>query len=143
MINRESVLRLFDLEPRESNIEKMHVRALHLAMIHMEDSELVDQIMAVLATRPRFITTPLLREFLTGSAYQALKDQRTDPMFLALLPMTSIPAISNSLHFKRAIGFSFTFLHGYYVYPSADQLIIRDVRSLQTTLMLHLDQCSN
>jgi hypothetical protein len=96
-------------------------------MIHMQDSELVDQIMAVLSTRPQFITSSLLREYLTGSAYQALKNQKADPTFLALLPMTSIPAISNSANFKRAMGLSFVFLHGYYVYPSPDQLIIKDV----------------
>ena len=63
LLDREAILNIFTSHSGQS-----HIQALHLAIVHMQDNELVDQILTYLCRNfPSNIVTPLLREFLIGS----------------------------------------------------------------------------
>ena len=63
--DREAML-VFLKEPSHS---RWHVQTLHLACVHMQDSELVDQIVIHTCTNnPQAVTVELMKEFLLGMA---------------------------------------------------------------------------
>jgi hypothetical protein len=85
--DREAML-LFLKEPSHS---RWHVQTLHLACVHMQDSELVDQIVIHTCTNnPQAVTVELMKEFLLGTPYQAMKNLGMDIHILQVLPITEI-----------------------------------------------------
>eukprot|EP00026_Physarum_polycephalum_P005733 Phypoly_transcript_05771.p1 GENE.Phypoly_transcript_05771~~Phypoly_transcript_05771.p1 ORF type:complete len:610 (+),score=129.13 Phypoly_transcript_05771:202-1830(+) len=85
--DREAML-IFLKEPSHS---RWHVQTLHLACVHMQDSELVDQIVIHTCTNnPQAVTVELMKEFLLGTPYQAMKNLGMDISILQVLPITEI-----------------------------------------------------
>jgi len=83
---REALLDTFSLTPSELQLQvctdksqnshsHLHLpKALHLAITHMNDTELVDQIMMFMCQEcPQNISTALFKEFLIGCPYMELK----------------------------------------------------------------------
>eukprot|EP00003_Mantamonas_plastica_P008593 TRINITY_DN1761_c0_g1_i3.p1 TRINITY_DN1761_c0_g1~~TRINITY_DN1761_c0_g1_i3.p1 ORF type:complete len:1071 (-),score=311.08 TRINITY_DN1761_c0_g1_i3:77-2953(-) len=84
-IDRASILELF----QESN-PSWHIQALHMAMVHMGDTELVDQIMMTLCTSyPQNATSDLFKEFLLGTTYQELRALGMENHLLQVVPITT------------------------------------------------------
>ncbi len=64
--DREAML-VFLKEPSHA---RWHVQILHLACVHMQDSELVDQIIVHSCTnQPQAVTVDLMKEYLLGKQY--------------------------------------------------------------------------
>ncbi|KAL6065632.1 hypothetical protein QOT17_010097 [Balamuthia mandrillaris] len=85
--NREAVLRVY----QTTDAEEMHIQALHLAIIHLQDVELVDRIMRHICTEsPECLTAELVREYLVAMPYQSMKNKNMEVELLRLLPVTSI-----------------------------------------------------
>lgn len=103
--NREAVLNVFDLPSSD-----WHVYALHLAIVHMHDVELVDKIMRhMCTTRPEMVSTVLIKEYLIGTPYQSVKNKNMEVHLLSLLPVTSLESFTSdnlSKKIKRFISVS-------------------------------------
>lgn len=90
--DRNALMRVFDHSTPEA-----HVQALHLAIIHMHDSELVHRLMGHLcSSKPHVLTPELLHEYLLGVPYQKVKEKSMEPHLLELLPVSSIATYSSN-----------------------------------------------
>eukprot|EP00005_Dracoamoeba_jomungandri_P011699 CAMPEP_0174266720 /NCGR_PEP_ID=MMETSP0439-20130205/31209_1 /TAXON_ID=0 /ORGANISM="Stereomyxa ramosa, Strain Chinc5" /LENGTH=525 /DNA_ID=CAMNT_0015353843 /DNA_START=878 /DNA_END=2452 /DNA_ORIENTATION=+ len=88
--NREALLRVFTLDNPDA-----HIMALHLAIVHMHDTELVDKIIRqVCSKRAELLTPGLIREYLLDMSYLSVKNLNIPTYFLKLLPATSIECLS-------------------------------------------------
>jgi len=121
LVDRSAVLTIFNSRP-----DYLHVPALHLALVHMQDKELVDEILRVICTDYTFDISPLLREFLIGAPYlKAKKIPDITPQLLCIMPLTSLPSLEIR-KLTRRWEISCHELKGYYVLPSLHRLTIRD-----------------
>eukprot|EP00002_Diphylleia_rotans_P005225 TRINITY_DN1433_c0_g1_i4.p1 TRINITY_DN1433_c0_g1~~TRINITY_DN1433_c0_g1_i4.p1 ORF type:complete len:838 (+),score=132.32 TRINITY_DN1433_c0_g1_i4:77-2590(+) len=85
-LNRETILSLFQHENTD-----FHVKALHLAITHLQDQELVEQIvMKVCQEHPENFTPELIKEYLIAFSYQNVKEMKMPLHLLRLLPISSI-----------------------------------------------------
>ena len=85
-----------------------HVQAMHLALAHLQDPQLVLRIVRTLCdTQPRTVTADLLKEFLIGTTYMSIRSLKTDAGFkvdaeyLRLLPVTTLASIVDELEERR------------------------------------------
>ncbi|EGG20854.1 hypothetical protein DFA_00719 [Cavenderia fasciculata] len=73
------------------------LRALHLVMMHMQDSELVLKILVNVSNEPQLISSDLLKEYILGQTYLEMKGSKLDPLYLQALPMTCSDTMDISL----------------------------------------------
>lgn len=123
LVDRSAILNIFTSRP-----DYLHVPALHLAIVHMQDKELVDEILHVLCTDYPYNISPLLREFLVGAPYlKAKKLADLSPQLLFIMPLTSLPPLSSSKKFNhRSMEIAYSELKGYDILPSLNKLNVRD-----------------
>eukprot|EP01112_Ceratiomyxa_fruticulosa_P019381 TRINITY_DN6334_c0_g2_i1.p1 TRINITY_DN6334_c0_g2~~TRINITY_DN6334_c0_g2_i1.p1 ORF type:complete len:1040 (-),score=189.52 TRINITY_DN6334_c0_g2_i1:92-3211(-) len=120
--DREAILKLF-----EQDSVRVHVQALHLACIHMQDTELVDQIMIhIFSHNPQCVGVDLLKEFLICTPYFVMKQNGVEPHLLQLLPITTQDYLDAAQLKRFALQqVSITNLTGYSMVPGT-KLLIRD-----------------
>eukprot|EP01102_Stenamoeba_stenopodia_P018626 TRINITY_DN6861_c0_g1_i4.p1 TRINITY_DN6861_c0_g1~~TRINITY_DN6861_c0_g1_i4.p1 ORF type:complete len:887 (-),score=163.41 TRINITY_DN6861_c0_g1_i4:90-2750(-) len=116
---REALLDTFSYTPSE-----LQLQALHLAITHMNDTELVDQIMMFMCQEcPQNISTALFKEFLIGCPYMELKHTlNMEQRLLDILPITTLESLKEGTQYKRI---TCTQLHGYHVVPHATKLCVK------------------
>lgn len=118
--DRGTLLRVFD----EDNT-RLHIQTLHLACIHMQDSELVHQIIIhMCSNNPQALTVELMKEFLLGTPYQEMKALAMDSQLLQLLPITT-SEIADAAQLKKysLYNASLTTFYGYSNIPGTKILI--------------------
>eukprot|EP01133_Synstelium_polycarpum_P002539 gene2539-2908_t len=71
------------------------IRALHLAMVHLQDNELVLKILVMASKEPHLISSDFLKEYILGSTYSVLRN-KLDNVYLQTLPMTSTEGLDIS-----------------------------------------------
>lgn len=118
--DRGTLLRVFD-----EDSTRLHIQTLHLACIHMQDSELVDQIIIhMCAHNPQALTVELMKEFLLGTPYQEMKALAMEPLLLQLLPITSSEILDTTQLKKQALyNASITTFYGYSNIPGTKTMI--------------------
>jgi hypothetical protein len=92
-VDRGCFLKCFERRPSQ-----LQVQMLHFAIVHMQDSELADQIMVFLCRRfPHYITNQILQEFLLGIAFHhALHNLKIPLSLIESFPCSSLPSIEPS-----------------------------------------------
>ncbi|EFA78904.1 hypothetical protein PPL_08372 [Heterostelium album PN500] len=95
---RESILKLFNKDSisKYSLEPGTEIRAMHLTNIHVNDSEIMVRILASVCNETSLISSDLLKEYLLGSTYKILRDNKLDNQYLQILPVTSIEALDST-----------------------------------------------
>ena len=114
----------------------IQIRILHIAIVHMQDLEMVDQIMVNFCSQDSYQPSrSLIKEYLIGSSYSCFRNSLSSSMlFSAATNTTLLQCIPNTtIPFQSSIkldGFSYSYLHGvpWIVTPSSplQLLSVRD-----------------
>mgnify|MGYP003644844442 CR=1 FL=1 len=99
-LNRECLLSVFQHPP-----SPLHQQVVHLALVHMQDAEFVNEsMMRVCQSWPMHLSVPLMREYVVAAAYAALREAGASPQVLAHLRITSMLELHADICCEDAVG---------------------------------------